>query len=175
MPYQWDKIEKAPEQSGAFSASATVRRLTLWPYRSLTPSGFVTFIGATVALLALPLLTLVGQPALWFVLIFAGAAVWGTWAALRASSRAASRGEVLTLTADRLTITHTLSRPPRRWETNPYWVQVRLIPTGGPVPDYLTLKGRDREVELGAFLTPAERKELAEELRAALSSLRQPG
>ena len=82
---------------------------------------------------------------------------------------------MLTLTADRLTITHTLSRPPRRWETNPYWVQVRLIPTGGPVPDYLTLKGRDREVELGAFLTPAERKELAEELRAALSSLRQPG
>lgn len=53
-------------------------------------------------------------------------------------------------------------------------MQVRLTPAGGPVPDYLTLKGRDREVELGAFLTPEERKELAGELRAALADLRLP-
>ena len=161
MPYRWTP----PAPDGLLV-------LTLWPHRPLTPTGFVTFIATTTTLLALPILALLGQPALWFVLAFAAPAVWAIWTALRRTSRDASRGEVLTLTSDRLTIEHTLHPPPRRWETNPYWVQVRLNPTGGPVPDYLTLKGRDREVELGAFLTPDERQALAAELRTALAALR---
>lgn len=171
MPYRWDKISEAPEQSGAFGFPA--ERLTLWPHRSLTARGFVWFIGATALFAVLPLLALLGQPALWFVLAFAGPALWATWAALRANSRAAAKGEVLTLTPDRLSLVHTLTTPPLRWETDPYWVQVRLSPTGGPVPDYLTLKGEGREVELGAFLSPGERKTLAEELRTRLAALRQ--
>lgn len=176
MPYRWDMITEAPEQSGAspVQASGTARfRLTLWPHRSLTPSGFVTFIAATVLLLALPVLALLGQPALWFVLAFATPVVWAVWVALRRTSRDAHRGEILTLTPDRLTVEHTLTAPPRTWETNPYWVQVRLTPTGGPVPDYLTLKGGGREIELGAFLTPDERRALAGELREKLALIRQ--
>ena len=170
MPYRWDIATEAPEQSGASSVQAS--RLTLWPHRSLTPSGFVTFIAAPALLLALPILTLLGQPALWFVLAFAASAVWAVWTALRRTSRDATRGEVLTLTPDRLSVEHTLTHPPRRWDTNPYWVQVILYPSGGPVPDYLTLTGGGREVELGAFLTPEERRKLAEELRDHFAQLR---
>jgi uncharacterized membrane protein len=36
------------------------------------------------------------------------------------------------------------------------------------VPQYLTLRGAGREVELGAFLTEAERVSLESELRRAL-------
>lgn len=169
MPYRWDMITEAPEQSGA--SPVQVARLILWPHRPLTPTGFVTFIAATTLLLALPVLALLGQPALWFVMAFAAPVVWAVWVALRRTSREAGRGEVLTLTPDRLTVEHTLTDPPRTWETNPYWVQVRLTLTGGPVPDYLTLKGEGREIELGAFLTPDERRALAGELRNRFAAL----
>ena len=57
------------------------------------------------------------------------------------------------------------------WEANPYWVRAKLHTKGGPVPNYLTLTGGAREVELGRFLTPLERVELKglieKELRAA--------
>jgi uncharacterized membrane protein len=39
---------------------------------------------------------------------------------------------------------------------------------GGPVPEYITLAGGPREVELGAFLSEEERVTLAPELRRAL-------
>jgi uncharacterized membrane protein len=40
------------------------------------------------------------------------------------------------------------------------------------VPNYLTLKGEAREVELGAFLSEEERVTLSEELQQKLAALR---
>src|SRR5690606_26364859 len=60
------------------------------------------------------------------------------------------------------------------WEANTFWVTVHLHPTGGPVPDYLTLRGDGREVELGAFLTGEERRRLWSELRSVLAQMRDP-
>jgi uncharacterized membrane protein len=42
------------------------------------------------------------------------------------------------------------------------------------VPQYLTLRGNGREVELGAFLSEDERVSLREELRKALTKIRHP-
>lgn len=165
MPYAW-MID--PDD-------ATRRRLHLSPHRSLSPHGFVTFFAASALLLALPILALLGQPALWFVLAFAAIAIWATWAALRRNDRDLSITEELVLSRDEARLTRRAADGSQRlWTANPYWVRVILYPTEGPVPDYLTLNGNDREVELGAFLTPEERKELAGELRAALAALRQP-
>ena len=47
-----------------------------------------------------------------------------------------------------------------------------LHPTAGPVPNYLTLQGGPREVELGAFLSEEERLALRDEVQAALVRLR---
>ena len=162
MPYRWSP----PAPDGP-------RVLTLWPHRSLTPRGFVTFFGATALLLALPLLATLGQAALWFILAPASLVVWGTWVAIRRNTRDGAKGEVLTLSRDRLTLVHGLKSPPLTWQTNPYWVRVHIHPTGGPVPDYLTLSGEGREVELGAFLTAEDRRTLADELRSHLATLRQ--
>lgn len=167
MPYHWEQTEKAPDMSGAFL------HLTLWPYRSLGAKGFVTFIAATAILAALPVLALVGTIALWVILTFSGAAIAFVWMALRVSNRALTITEDLTLTADLIRVTR---RDPdgttRRWQANPYWVRVTLYPLRGQIQDYLTLTGGEREIELGAFLTPSERRALASELREAISQLR---
>lgn len=158
MPYQW------------LPASAEGQRLRLWPYRSLTRRGFVWFIGGTAGLLALPLLAVLGTVVLWGLLPFLAAAVAGLWWGLARSFRDGTLTELLSLTADRVSLVRREpSGTEQSWEANRYWVTVRIYPSGGTVPNYLTLKGEGREVELGAFLTEQERLRLAAELRAVLA------
>jgi uncharacterized membrane protein len=161
MPYSWSEVSLDGP-----------RHLTLRPHRSLGPQGFAAFIALTALLLAVPLLALMGGPALWFVLAFAIPAVWAVWTALRRNVRDGLLTEELTLTRDEARLTR---RAPggteQTWTANPYWVRVTLYPTEGPVPEYLTLTGGDREVELGSFLSPDERQRLATELRDVLASL----
>ena len=157
MPYRWTETE-------------TSASLTLWPYRSLPVKGFVLVIAALACALLAPLLALLGTALLWGILPFMLIVLGGIWWAFSASYRAATLTEVLTFEADRITL---LRRAPdgseKHWEANPYWVAVRLYPAGGPVPDYLTLKGGGREVELGTFLSQQERRRLVEELRERLA------
>lgn len=161
MPYEW------------LPTDGSERRLRLWPYRSLSARGFVWFVGGTALLISVPLFAVLGTLILWGLLPFLAAAVAGIWWALARSWRDGELTEVLTLTRDRIAL---VRRAPdgaeQRWEANPYWVAVRLYPTGSKVPHYLTLKGEGREVELGAFLSEADRVALANELREALAALR---
>lgn len=162
MPYEWHPAD-------------TPESLTLWPYRSLPRRGFVWFIGGTAALLALPLLAVLGSPILWALLPFLLGAVAAIWFALEKSYRDGGIVETLTLTGDLVSLTRSGPKGRQQsWQANTHWVQVSLYPTGGPVPDYLTLRGAGREVELGAFLTPEERKTLASELRQRLRAARSP-
>lgn len=148
-------------------------RLLLWPNRSLSRQGFVWFIAATALLMAVPLLAHLGNPTLWVLLPFAIGAVWAIWFALRRNGRDREITEELCLTADQMTLVRIGPRDIRQgWRANPYWIKVTLHPTGGPVPNYLTLKGEGRELELGAFLTEAERLALAAVLKDQLARLR---
>lgn len=161
MPYEW-----LPPQGGE-------DRLHLWPHRSLSQRGFVWFIGATAALIAVPLLGILGSPVLWALLPFLLATIWAIWFALRKNGRDRDIVEDLRLSPDRIHLARHGPRGQRQdWEANPYWLRVTLHPTGGPVPNYLTLKGEGREVELGAFLSEDERITLCSELQARLASLR---
>lgn len=165
MPYEL--IRTAPDTPGAVLLEARLR-----PHRSLPLTGFVWFIGGTAALFLVPLLAVIGSPVLWALLPFLLGTLWAIWWALRRSYRDGELTEVLTLTADRIALVRQPpSGDPLTWEANPYWVRVTLR-ADGPVPDYLTLKGADREVELGAFLAPEERKALAADLREALGRLK---
>lgn len=161
MPYEWTQSNHAR------------RELHLWPYRSLPRRGFVWFIGGTAALISIPLFVVLGTVILWGLLPFVVLAVGGVWWALSRSYREGELMEVLTLSRDRISI---VRRAPdgseQRWEANPYWVVVRLYPAGAKVANYLTLKGEGREVELGAFLSEEERRDLAAELQERLAQLR---
>lgn len=161
MPYQW-LPPQGPES-----------RLRLWPHRALSPRGFVWFVAITAALMALPLVSLLGTPALWGVLGFAAPVLAGVWAALRRSDADRSITEDLTLTPGRVTLVRHGPRGRRQaWEANPHWVRAVLHPGAGPVPNYVTLQGGPREVELGSFLSGDERVALQREVQAALARLR---
>ena len=162
MPWQSvDPDSVAPEHSGATPLSRPLAVLVLWPHQSLTGPGFVWFIGATAGLLAIPLVPFIGTTAAWVLLAFLLAALAGIWVALQSNRRARSTREELTLWPDLIRICREdPHRPPRLWEANPHWVELRLRHVGGPVPQYLTLRGAGREVELGAFLTGDERRAL---------------
>lgn len=161
MPYEW-----LPPDNG-------IRRLHLWPHRSLPRRGFVLFIGATAALIALPLLVVLGSPVLWGLLPFFALALTGMYWALSRSYRDGEILEELTLTSDHVQLTRNGPRGAHRsWEANPHWVRVERHEKAGPVPHYLTLKGGPREVEIGAFLSEEERLQLEPELRQALAAAR---
>lgn len=164
MPYEW--TDTAPDASGAVS-----HRLIVWPYRSLPTRGFVWFIGVTAGLMSLPLLAVLGTNVLWGLLPFVTVVVWGIWIGLQRSYRSGECREELILNADSLSLRRDdPGSAPRRWQTNPYWVRVSLRP--GPVENYLTLGDGQREVELGAFLTPDERAVLYRDLQERLAALR---
>jgi uncharacterized membrane protein len=160
MPYEW--LPDTPEAT----------RLHLWPYRSLPRRGMVWFLSATIVLIALPLLALIGTLALWGMLPFLLAAIAGIWWALNRSFRDGEVLEDLTVTATEVTLTHHRHKVTQTWAANPHWVRVILYPTSGPVPNYLTLQGGAREVEIGAFLSSDERVKLRDELQAALAAHR---
>jgi uncharacterized membrane protein len=120
-------------------------------------------------LITVPLLAVIGSPVLWGLLPFLVIAVSGMYYALQRSYRDGEIIETLTFDQDRLRLArHGPRGKQQAWEANPHWVRVVLHKKGGPVPEYITLAGGPREVELGAFLSEEERVTLALELRRAL-------
>lgn len=159
MPYAWRDMDGGGVQ------------LMLWPFRSLPRRGFVWFIGVTVALLAAPLIGVLGTAVLWGLLPFMALTVGGMWWALQRSYRSGETREVLRMDRQRLSIRRSdPGQEDRYWETNVYWA--RPVLRKGPVEDYLTLTDGQREIELGAFLTPDERRALHDELLRRLADLR---
>jgi uncharacterized membrane protein len=161
MPYEW-----LPPDDGN-------RRLHLWPYRSLPRRGMVWFLGGTALCIGVPLLGLLGTPVLWGVLPFLLAALAAIWWALERSFRDGEIVEDLAISDELVTLTRHGPRGKRQdWQANPHWVRLTLHASAGPVPQYLTMKGEGREVELGAFLTAEERRRLAAEITNVLRPLR---
>ena len=173
MPYQWnDSAGPAPYIGDAQHGSdAPLASLRLWPHRPLGPRGFVAAIGLLFGLGLMPVLALLGTLLIWVILGFTLITLAALWIALRASYHR-GLGEHLLFYRDRIELTRTNPRGPvQTWHANPYWVTIALRAEGGPVEDYLTLKGDGREVELGAFLSPDERRRLRDDLAFVLGQI----
>lgn len=173
MPYEWvNEFSEAPAMSGASSYRAgdpPLARLHLWPYRSLPRRGFAGILGLAFLLLMIPLFPLIGSALLWGLLPFALGALWALWYFVEKSYRDGEILEEFELWSDHVRLVRTGPQGQRRdWEANPYWAGVHLHRTGGPVADYVTLRGDGREVEIGAFLSEEERVRLYHELGRVL-------
>lgn len=158
MPFQWTHAPDDP-----------VQQMRLWPHESLPPRGMAAFVLATFTLILIPTMPLLGSPILWGILPFLLAAVWGIYFALQRNHRARQIVEVLTLDGEtaRLHRTEPGGRV-QEWDCNRYWTTVTKYDDKGPVPHYVTLRGKGREVEIGAFLSEEERIALFDDLRRAL-------
>ena len=159
MPYEWTRKPSSTDPNW---------RLSLWPYRSLLRKHFVAFMGATAGFTLLPLLALLGTGAVWFILPFVILVFSGLWYAIEISY---DQGTVLEELHVDDTMAYLVRQSPRgdhqTWRANRYWVTIELHPKGGPVENYITLRGGDRTVELGAFLDVDERARLYSEIQGA--------
>ena len=161
MPYRWNTQQHNKSE---------MRLLELWPHNSLPKRGFAGFIMITFCLILLPLLSLTGTIIFWGLLPFMMMALWGIWVALQKSYKRNQILERLQFGETQLELTRTNpSGEVQSWECEGYWSLAQLYPRGGPVPNYVTLNGNGREVEIGAFLSEDERKSLYDELRTALA------
>jgi uncharacterized membrane protein len=160
MPYEW--TGKDPQ--------GRATELHMWPHQSLSAPGYVWFLAATFALVCVPLLMVVGSVILWGLLPFVLLATGGMWLALDRNRRRARILEVLRLEGDQVRLMrHDPDGRVRDWQANRYWATAELHATGGPVPHYLTLRGNGRTVEIGAFLSEAERRHLYDDLLRTLA------
>lgn len=163
MPYTWTDTSQDNQE------------LRLWPHQSLPAHGFAATILGIFALSTIPLYGLIGTVLLWGILPFMLMALAAMWYALRRNERDLQIVEVLHLTPQDLHLTRqTRKGVPLEWRCNPYWTQVNMHQKGGPVPNYVTLSGAGREVEIGAFLSEDERKELYAELSEKVRRITTP-
>ena len=141
----------------------------LTPYRSLSPRGFAilmatagiigfAFGASFIALGAWPIFGFCGAEWLLFYLFF------------RLNYRAARLQERIRMTHEVVTIER---RDPRgrvqNWSFQPYWLRIEM----DDPPEHesqLSLTSHGKRLTIGRFLSPPERHELAQALRAALAA-----
>jgi uncharacterized membrane protein len=102
-----------------------------------------------------------------------GLDVLGLWVAFRASYRAARAYEELRLTPLELLFARVSRRGARReWRFNPAWVRFERTEHEEFGTQRLALVSRGRSLEVGAFLGPDQKAELANAFSRALALAR---
>ena len=175
MPVEWMNTKKAPSSVGAFllpgdDPDGPPRlRIILRPSRSLPRKGFAWFLLIIWGLLLVPLIPLLGTVIVWVILPFLLATLGAIWLSLERNYRDGDLLEELCLWRDLIKVDRLNPRKPsQHWQANPHWTALKLRESGGPVENYLTLKGNGREIEFGAFLSPEERQKLYQDLLVEL-------
>ncbi|MGF1627740.1 MAG: DUF2244 domain-containing protein [Alphaproteobacteria bacterium] len=165
---------RSPEAGAGERQSGTVLfDAVLTPNRSLSPRmarRVLLAVGLIVLGLGLACLSL----GWWPIAGYFGVDVLLLWWAFRASSRSGRLVERLRLTGDALTVARIHPNGSAvEWTVPPTWLRVEM---DDPPDDtsQLILASHGRQITVGGFLTPAERLEVANALRAALRSVGQP-
>lgn len=147
--------------------------VVVYPHRSLGPTGFLVLMGVLCACsFAVGLVFFLSGA--WPVVGFLGLDVLVVYVAFRLNYRAARAYETVRLTPAALEIGQVdASGRGRRTVFQPYWLSVDM---DDPPRRHsrLMLRSHGRRLEIGGFLTPAEKLDLARTLRRALEQARQP-
>ena len=149
-------------------------RAHLVPYRSLSRRAFRRIMVA-VTLFSLTVSTMAFLAGAWPVFGFMGLDILLVYGALRVSYRRGRMSELLELDERVLTVERTDPRGRRRsWQLQPAWLKVELAEPILPQTP-VVLRTHGKELPIGVFLQPEQRREIARDLRGALARWRQPG
>ena len=150
----------------------TIFDARLRPHRSLSPRGFralMIIVGAATTCASLPFYLLHAWP----VVGFFGLDVALLYAAFRMSYRQARAYEDLRLTYVELLFARVAANGAKReWRFNPSWVRLERVDHAEFGLQSLSLISRGSRWEVGGFLGPEERGELASRLGTALAEAR---
>ena len=144
---------------------------TLHPNRSLGPTGFrVLMLVAGLSVLIIGILFVVAGA--WPVFGFSGAEFLLLYIAFRLNYRSGRAYERVRLTERQLEVMRFNAKGEvGRWEFEPTWLQISM--DDPPRHDsQLRLTSHGRSLVIGAFLSPAERAEVAGALRDAITAWR---
>lgn len=145
----------------------------VYPHRSLSRRGFLALMAAICACSVAVGMAFFLMGA-WPVVGFLGLDVLIVYVAFRLNFRAARAYETLRLTRERLEVTKIDPRGRRRQaEMEPTWLAVDMDDPPNR-RSKLILRSRGRTLEIGTFLTPSEKLDLARTLRRALEAARAP-
>jgi len=153
------------------SRSPVLFEAVLYPHRSLPPRGFLVLmlvLGA-VSFAAGMSFMLIGA---WPIVGYFGLDVLLVYFAFRASYRSARMHEWVRLTEDSLSVERvSVAGERRRWHFQPYWLRV-VLEEHGDDSNRLVIASHGRELAVGTFLAPAERRTFAAALKDALTRWR---
>ena len=147
-------------------------RYVLRPNRSASWSQIKIFF-ALIASVSVAIALVFTALGFWPVLPFAGAELIVLWCCLCQNTSAADTTEVIDIDAHTVAVARGRRTPQRRWRFARCWARIRLEPAPARLhPSRLLIGSHGRSVHLGSFLTEAERRALARDLRSTLTSAR---
>ena len=136
------------------------------PYRSLGAEGFRILFGVVVALNLIGAVVTLSLGA-WPIVGFLGLDVLAVYIAFRISYAQARAFERVVVDRETLTVERVSRKGARQeWRFPAYWVNVWF--DGDEENGTVTLRSHGRSLEVGAYLSPFERKSFADALRDAL-------
>ena len=172
------QISKAAEDSAAFFTAVDRVDPPLFdnvirPHRSMTPYGFAWLIGLVAFGFSLPMAALIGKIALWGMFPFILITLLALYYFVMRNYDDGTVNEHIRIWPDLIAVhRHNPRAPDQYWTANPFWVRMKMIDTKA-LENYITLTGGPRDIEIGAFLSPEERKDLFKDvddgIRLALS------
>ncbi len=146
----WDDANEAP-----------FINIRLVPNRSLNSNG-TNFL--------LPIIPFIGSPIGTTLTIFSGLTFYLFLTLLQKNFQQGSTFEEILISKRKIKVVHQEKNKERlTWECNPYWTKVHLDINNPRLKNYLTLAGKGKHIELGAFLSPEERLELRDKIQNALA------
>jgi len=164
------RLEAAPD--GGEASRELLFSTTLYPRRSLNRKHYWRLI-AVLALLSIFAVARFFMVGAWPVTIFFVVDILGLWLAFHLSYRQARHSETIQLTEKDLIVTHMAPNGrSESWRFDPYWCRIALTPTDGGDSYELVLSSHGESLRVATFLSPWERRELADTLLGAIAPLK---
>ncbi len=140
--------------------------ITLWPYRSLGPRGF-RLLMLSILCLSFAISLLFFILGAWPVIGFMGVEIGFVWYIFRRNYREGEVSERLDIREDGTSLTRIDARGREKTERfDSPWLRADISTADGR-QDKLVLRLHGKHIEIGSFLPPIEKPQLAEALNAA--------